>query len=341
FKMSPDGKSLVTGSDTIIHQSPGSEANKLFKVGGTYYHFFSQVTAEGLVPMTERSTSLSGPWELHQVNHVSVADRDPNQGTILQTAQGDWFFVTHHGTSQWEGRPASLLPVTWINGWPVAGRVGADGIGNMVTSGTKPIAGFPITFPQTEDDFSGPTLSPQWEWLFQPRAAMWSLSERPGYLRLRAFKSLQAGNLHKTGNVLTQRPLRFANNVATVKMDLSHMADGEVAGFGFLGATSATLAVSQAQGVRRLLFDSNGAVTAGPTLPSTVTTVWLRSSWSAAGVAMFQFSFDGVGFTGLGASFQVTDVGAFLGAKLAIYTANETQEAGYVDVDEFRYPCAR
>ncbi|MDP9002534.1 MAG: glycoside hydrolase 43 family protein, partial [Myxococcota bacterium] len=279
FKMSADAKSLIASSDTIIHQSQGSEANKLFKVGTTYYHFFSHVTGEGRVPMTERSTSLSGPWELHQVNHVTPADRAPNQGTILQTAKGEWLFITHHGNSQWEGRPASLLPVTWAGGWPVAGRVGPDGIGNMVWSGMKPIVGFPIAAPQTDDDFSGPTLSPQWEWYFQPRAAMWSLTERPGYMRLRAFKSLQAGNVRKTGNVLTQRPRRFATNVATVKMDISNMADGQVVGFGFLGSATATLGVSQAQGARRFVFDASGAMTTGPTIQPAMPTVWLRISW--------------------------------------------------------------
>jgi hypothetical protein len=35
-------------------------------------------------------------------------------------------------------------------------------------------------------------------------------TERPGFLRLHAFKALQSGNLLKTGNVLTQRPQRSA-----------------------------------------------------------------------------------------------------------------------------------
>jgi cobalamin biosynthesis protein CobW len=32
--MTPDGKSLLMDSDRIIHQSRGSEANKLYKIGG-------------------------------------------------------------------------------------------------------------------------------------------------------------------------------------------------------------------------------------------------------------------------------------------------------------------
>lgn len=33
----------------------------------------------------------------------------------------------------------------------------------------------------------------------------WPLVERPGWLRLRAFKPIQPGNLLKAGNTLTQR----------------------------------------------------------------------------------------------------------------------------------------
>jgi hypothetical protein len=47
--MTPDGKSLIMESDKIIHQSQGSEANKLYKINGLYYHYFSEVNKEGRV----------------------------------------------------------------------------------------------------------------------------------------------------------------------------------------------------------------------------------------------------------------------------------------------------
>ena len=34
FKMTPDGKSIIMESDSILHQSNGSEANKLYKING-------------------------------------------------------------------------------------------------------------------------------------------------------------------------------------------------------------------------------------------------------------------------------------------------------------------
>ncbi len=37
FKMSGDGKKIDMESDFIIHQSEGSEANKLYKINGIYF----------------------------------------------------------------------------------------------------------------------------------------------------------------------------------------------------------------------------------------------------------------------------------------------------------------
>jgi beta-xylosidase len=42
WKLTPDGRDVVPESDRVIHQSHGSEANKLYKINGIYYHFYSE-----------------------------------------------------------------------------------------------------------------------------------------------------------------------------------------------------------------------------------------------------------------------------------------------------------
>ena len=109
-----------------------------------YYHLFSEVKPEGRVLMMNRGSSLYGPFETRQLEHVNApVDREPNQGGLVQAPDGAWYFVTHHGHGDWEGRPLSLLPVTWVDGWPILGSVGADGIGNMVWTGQVPAGGTP------------------------------------------------------------------------------------------------------------------------------------------------------------------------------------------------------
>jgi beta-xylosidase len=231
FRMNEGGTALLVKSDRIIHQSKGSEANKLSKIHGLYYHYYSQVRGEGRVPMMERSPSLDGPWESHQLMHVNAAlDKEPNQGGLVEIPSGEWYFLTHQGRGDWEGRAGVLLLVTWIKGWPIIGKVGVDGIGNMIWHAKKPIPGFPRTTLSASDSFDEPVLKPEWEWNDQPRAGMWSLTDQPGALTMRAFPPIRPADFRTIGDILTQRAFRTRQNEVTLKLDLSAMADGQEAG---------------------------------------------------------------------------------------------------------------
>src|SRR4029078_9496596 len=103
--------------------------------------------------------------------------------------------------------------------------------GKVPTGGTPgaPVDALPSVV--TSDLFTDTRLKPQWEWYYQPRADHWSLAERPGYLRLKAFAPLSADNLTKVGNTLTQRTLRTAGGATvTVRLELAGLADGQHAG---------------------------------------------------------------------------------------------------------------
>ncbi len=334
FKLSADGRDLVMESDKIIHQSNGSEANKLYKINGTYYHYYSEVRSEGRVVMMNRSKNIYGPYETKQLNHTTKLDYGPNQGGLVQTENGDWHFFTHHGRGDWAGRQASLLPVNWVDGWPILGAVGPDGIGNMVWSGKKPVTGFPITLPQTSDEFASPKLEPQWEWNYQPRADKWSLSERPGFIRLHAFKTLGGDNLRKVGNILTQRSFRAQDNVVVVKLELEGMADGQHAGLCHFSVDSSLIGVVQSGNIRTLEFSYKGKQTTGPTIESP--TLWLKSTWGLDGLGQFSYSTDGKVFTPFGEPAPLA-WGAYRGDRIGLFTYNNKSETGYVDIDWLHY----
>lgn len=304
WQLTHDGKALVPESDRILYQSNGSEASKLYKWHGLYYHYFSEVRREGRVPMMGRAKSITGPYEYRQIGHVKKGgDMEPNQGGIVQTEAGEWWFLTHHGAGDWSGRIVSLLPVNWMDGWPVLGHPGADGIGNMIWTTPKPVKATGRLTPHTDDEFSTTTLPPQWEWHYQPRPDMWTLTERPGYLRLHAFQGLQGDNLLKIGNVLSQRVMRTATNVVTARMEIGGLADGQGAGLMQYGAAGyAALGVWQTNGVRNLFFRSGaGTIACGKVSGSSV---WLRSVWGLAGVCRFYRSLDGKSFEAIGEPFQ-------------------------------------
>jgi len=336
WKLSPDGKEMVAGSGLILHQSNGSEANKLYKWNGLYYHYFSEVRGEGRVPMMGRATNIAGPYEYRQIGHVKKGvDYEPNQGGIVQSETGEWWFFTHHGGGDWSGRIASLLPVTWIDGWPVIGNPGADGIGSMVWSAAKPVKNSPRVTPQADDEFSAATLAPPWEWHYQPRADQWSLTERPGYLRLHAFRPLRGDDLLKVGNVLTQRPFRTSTNVVTVKMELAGMADGQRAGLCHLSAAGCpAIGVIQTQGVRYLIYGTGSAIELGAVVAGS--SVWLRSSWGLDGVCQFSRSLDGQLFEPVSETYQMKWA-AYRGDRVGLFSYNKNADTGYVDFDWFHY----
>ncbi len=336
FKMTPDGKQLTKETDQVIYQSKGSEANKLYKINGTYYHFFSEVKSDGRSIMMERSKNIWGPYEeVKQLSHTQKQFNEPNQGGIVQTQKGDWYFLTHHGKGDWSGRVMSLLPINWVDGWPIIGKVESDNIGSMVWSGKIPIKNTKIITPQTSDEFNTATLPQQWEWNYQPRSDKWSLTERKGWLRLHAFKPIQTDNILKAGNTLTQRCMRTENNEVIIKLDLSGMVDGQKAGLTHLGSpTYSTLGVICNGTAKTLEHNKKGVITLGPTLNSN--DLWLKSTWGLDGISQYSYSIDGKTFKPFGYPYQMA-WGSYRGDRLGIYCYNNNANEGYVDVDFFHY----
>ena len=234
----------------------------------------------------------------------------------------------------WAGRIASLLPVYWVDGWPIIGEVGQDGIGTMVWQAAKPSNEYPVRTPQSSDDFSKSVLSPQWEWNYQPRDEMWSLTERPGNLRLKAFRPLVTDNLLKAGNTLTQRCFCTNKNEVIVKMNIEGMVDGQKAGLCHYSKSYAMVGVRQSGKDRNLEFQTNKEKITGPAIKGNK--VWIKSVWGLDGKSQFSYSTDGRKFTPFGEVYQL-EWGYYRGSRIGIYCFNNIADAGYIDVDEFIY----
>lgn len=336
WKLTPDGKTLVKASDKVLYQSKGSEANKLYKIDGFYYHLFSEVKKDGRALMMERSQNIYGPYtKPKQLSHAQKQFNEPNQGGLIQTQEDDWYFLTHHGTGDWSGRVMSLLPVHWVDKWPILGEVGQDTVGNMVWTGKMPLRSSKIASSTLNDEFNATGLAPSWEWNYQPRADKWSLHDRKGWLRLYAFKPLEENNLLKAGNTLTQRTLRTSVNEVVTCLDISMMADGQRAGLSHFGSPNySSLAVACNAGNKSLELTIKGALTFGPVLNGNL--VWLKSTWDLDGKSLYYYSLDGKSFTLFGDPYQMM-WGSYRGDRIAIYTYNNKSENGYVDVDFFHY----
>lgn len=338
WKMSSDGRTLIEDTRTLINEGAGREASKLYKINGWYYHFFSEVLNGTRVVMMQRSRTIMGPYtERRQLTHNNREWKEPNQGGLVQNESGDWSFLTHHGSGDWAGRCMSLLPVAWFDGWPIMGQTSSGEPGKMVLTGTKPVQGQSVVTPQNSDDFSKPILSPQWEWNYHPRMDKWSLTERPGCLRLKAFTPLRTDDLMTAGNTLTQRSFRTPENVVITKFDLSGMADGQKAGLCHFAQNHSALGVAQDGSVRRIEFRENGQLTRGSMIEGD--SLWIKSSWGLDGKSRYAYSLDGYEFVPFGNEYQLS-WGYYRGDRIGLYCFNNKEDAGFVDVDFLNYDYA-
>jgi beta-xylosidase len=157
-------------------------------------------------------------------------------------------------------------------------------------------------------------------------AAGWSLTERPGWLRLKALPAEKPALAH---NTLTQKLWDRAGAI-DVKLDVHGMADGQRAGFVFIsGNVFAWVGVSQEPGGRKIAWE--GGV--GPEIKGDL--VWLRGTHDGDAARLW-YSLDGKTYTDTGVAVQLK-FASWKGARLGVfcYGAN----GGVVDVDYVRYRC--
>ena len=365
YKMSWDGTQLLDGwinKDCDVSQNMEiiggyvvkpfrtAEANKLYKWNGMYYIYFSEVrNIHGnrvRVPVMRRSKSIYGPYEEQLLMHSQGkdVDKEPNQGAIIDTPEGKWYFFTHHGTGDFDGRVCSVLPVSWTDGWPLIGEDSdGDHVGEMVWELPKPIDGQPAVNMQTSDTFDSSRLGHQWEFNHQPRNDKWSLGERKGHLRLYAFNQLHKGDFFSTGNVISQRYIRWGEGEYIVKFDISKTVEGQETGLAHFngGKDYACLLVSKQNGEQSIVYRSKSGKGSEQVIPlGTISfrqrNLWLKSVIDFSGKALFYWSTDGKKYTDCHTSFQLK-WGSYRGDRIGIFTYNNLQEKGYVDIDEVIY----
>lgn len=373
FQMTPDGTQLLDADvdhmnvEKIIHSYPdggtrylpyfSSEGSKLYKHRGYYYlvhiEFLNFGMGTGTYILrsrnlygTKKDGSPGGPGDLGEyeilkigpVHPKPVGQELPGQGGFVDTPDGRWFWLAQFNRTVADGRTPHLLPVTWIDDWPVIGVDPVGLQGKFAWRLPKPIPGGRIVFPYGGDEFDAPVLHPRWQWNHQPRADKWSLTERPGWLRLHAFKPLSAERFHTVGNVLNQRHFKSGVARAMATIDVGGMIDGQEAGLARFngGRDSARIGVVRAAGAWSLRHTENQTVTHGAALPAGATRVWLRTTALENDTATFEYSLDGEHFTPMGGVYKLTSAG-YRGDMIGLYTFNRESEGGYVDVDSFDY----
>lgn len=325
--------------DSLVYTGdirPGLEGTHVYRIGGLYYLYCTYGGRDGF-QVALRSKNIYGPYE----QHVVIRDTTPgvnfgvHQGALIHTPKGEWWTLLFVDSGPF-GRFPSLHPVTWVDGWPLAGVDGKAVVRyrKPQTEVTEPITTFP-----TSDEFNGTTLGMQWGWNHNPDPARWSLTQRPGTLRLTTGRIVN--QLPEAPNMLTQRPFACYDTsvptTGTVKMETGHMEDGDVAGLAVFQDPYAYIAVKQEQGVQQLVMVNNGMTIASASLGS-AKTVYLRAIASNhTEKAVFEYSVDNHTFKPLGNELAMKfNLKIFTGNKFGIFNFATQKTGGFVEVDWFR-----
>jgi len=325
--------------DTLVYTGDirgGLEGSHVYKINGFYYLYCTYGGLDG-IQVALRSKNIYGPYVQKVV--ISDATKGVNfgihQGALIKTQTGEWWTMLFVDSGPF-GRFPSLQPVSWVDGWPM---VGVDGKG--VVTYRKPNVGkeYPIKDLPTSDDFNEKTLGMQWGWNHNPDSTKWSLTQRPGYLRLTTGKVVT--NLREARNTLTQRP--FANydqtipTTAVTKLEVVNMKDGDIAGLAVFQDPYAYIAVKQENGSKQIIMVNNGETIASVPMKKGKT-IYLRTIASnSSSKASFEYSYDNKKFTQLGNALSMKfNLKIFTGNKFCLFNYATQQTGGFVDFDWFR-----
>ena len=364
-ELSPDLRSFDTSApNRQLVVPPGGprmgEGHHLYKIKGRYYDL-SAIPGGTVNQMVAKADSIDGPWEVTAmvdgeslgVTTVAPDRARPNdrglwlhQGGMCDTPSGEWWCIimSDHGGG---GRMISLVPITWDNGFPLIGLPG--NLRKAPNTWIKPNTGCtqepkPTYVP--DDNFDGGKLNPHWQWNHVPDDTKWSLTEKPGGLRLH---SLPASDFFHARNSLCQRP-PGPESIMTVELDTTGMAAGDNAGLALLSAPYAWIGVAKSadgttlQMVEGIVAGRHGATTvptkitsvAGPANPPSH--LWLRVHCDFdREQAVFSWSTDGKTFTPLGKTFAaIFQLTTFQGVRPALFCFNTSgQPGGYADFDNY------
>ena len=345
FQREEDEKGLLEGSRVIKHN------------GKYYLLMISHVYAPGRHrrEVCYRADDIHGPWEKQVILESEFGGFSYEaQGTIVDTKDGDWYGIIFQDRGG-VGRVLTLMPCRWINGWPMLG----DENGKVPDTVRALKSGEPKTSIVNSDDFENSKLGLHWQWNHNPIDNAWSLTERPGFLRLKTSRVVP--NIYLAPNSLTQRMMGPTSS-ARVCIDLSHLKDGDCAGFAAFNSDSGLLTVKK-KGKRLVLemseqkvelTEREKAVTAVEekvieSVDLKQNKIWLRidadfrpstdNRFGGKDLATFYYSLDGEQWTKIGSDYKMGFDWRrfFMGSKFTLFCYATKKAGGYADFDYFDF----
>ena len=341
-----------TGLDNLA-----GEGWHIQKINGYYYIFvIAWPSNSKRIELCYRSKELLGKYEGKTILNSGLGTYGGGvaQGGIVDTPDGKWYglLFQDHGSV---GRIPVLVPVTWENNWPM---MGVNGEVPLTLEIDSDYAGTQLA---KDDDFtySSNKLDLEWQWNHNPDNTAWSVTERPGYLRLK--NNTLATNLLDARNTLTQRT-EGPSCSSIIKLDTSGMKAGDYAGLSAFQFKYGNVGVYVADdGSKKIYMANNGGYSNSATVGDSYNNIVEQTNLSGNEIylkvdflfnkvdssgsssynidkANFYYSYDGTSWTKIGEELSmVYSLTLFTGYRSGIYSYATKTTGGYADIDYFDY----
>jgi beta-xylosidase len=342
------------GVNTILFQRDSTETGLLegsraIKYKGKYY--LLMVSWPINAPRREvcyRSDKITGPYE-KKVILESTFGGFPylGQGTIVDDARGHWYGMIFQDRGA-VGRVLHLLPCRWIDGWPILG----DEKGNVPGLMPLPVEGCKSQSLVVSDDFNREKLKINWQWNHNPIDSAWSLTDHRGNLRLKTSRIVD--NIFAAPNTISQR-MEGPQCSAVVAMDISHVMEGDYAGFAAFNGDSGLLTVTKQGNCWYLIMqtstvnlsDKDKKIESVETLDKGRVKIFVKKIYlridadfrPGQDIATFYYSTDKKTWNKIGVDFKMKYdfQRLFMGTRFAIFNYTTRNTGGYIDIDFFKY----
>jgi alpha-N-arabinofuranosidase len=351
----------LIGSETVLWDGAvkgavWAEAAHIYQVNGYYYLLVAEGgTAHHHAVTIARSQTLTGPYETNRGNpiltHRHLGEDYPIVGTghadLVETPTGEWWMVLLAmrpcgGYFYNLGRETFLAPVRWeADGWPIV----SPGTGRVEF--TYPIPNLPEqiwpALPE-RDHFEAPELALHWQSLRSSCHEFCSLTERPGYLRLRLRPQQISEPTNPSFLGRRQQHLHFSAQVA---LEFTPQNERESAGLVLIQNNNfhfRFVVTQDSLPLVRLIKRENGQEQILAEEPLTAGRVYLKVEGHEQAyhfyLALQPDAWQPVAQNIDGRILSTPVAGGFLGTMLGMYASSEGQpSANNADFDWFEY-CA-
>ena len=320
--------SAPSGNDSGL-----GEGSQLFKINGKYYLFNITWPKGGMrTVVIHRADKITGPWE----GRVALQNLGVAQGGLIDTPNGKWFAYLFRDFGA-VGRIPYLVPVKWVDGWPVLG-VG----GKVPETLDLPASKGLIPGIVASDEFTrknrDPMLPLVWQWNHNPDNTLWSVTQRKGFLRLTTGRidSLFV----QARNTLTQRTIGPECSGSTL-IDVSNMKEGDFAGLVLLQRKFGIVGIKFSNGAKSVVMVNaqSGKPVEVESIPLTENTAYLKAECDFTDrrdVAYFYYSLDGKTWHSIGDQLKMEySMPHFMGYRYGLFNYSTRDSGGFVDFDWF------